>query len=54
MGAKYDIDEIVTIKGKVSVVTSDETGTIYQVKVIANDKATTLFFKEDEIEEVGP
>ena len=53
-GAKYDIDEIVTIKGKVSVVTSDETGTIYQVKVIANDKATTLFFKEDEIEEVGP
>ena len=37
MGAKYDVDEVVTINGKVSVVTSDETGTIYQVKIIAND-----------------
>lgn len=53
MGAKYDVDDKVSIEGKVSVVTSDETGTIYQVKVIANDKATTLFFKEDELQEVG-
>lgn len=51
MGAKYDIDETVSITGKVQMVTTDETGTTYQVKVIANDKATTLFFKEDEIEE---
>ncbi len=51
MGAKYDVDEIVKITGKVTVVTSDETGTVYQVKVIANDKPATLFFKEDELEE---
>lgn len=49
MGAKYDVEDKVLIEGKVTVVTSDETGTVYQVKVIANDKATTLFFKEDEI-----
>lgn len=54
MGAKYDVDSLVKINGKVSVVTSDETGTIYQVKIIANDKATTLFFKEDELQEVEP
>ena len=51
MGAKYDVDEVVKITGKVTVVTSDETGTVYQVKIIANDKPTTLFFKEDEISE---
>ena len=51
MAAKFNVDDKVIIEGKVSVVTSDETGTIYQVKVIANDKATTLFFKEDEISE---
>lgn len=51
MAAKYDVDSKVNIEGKVVSVTSDETGTIYQVKVIANDKATTLFFKEDEISE---
>jgi hypothetical protein len=49
MGAKYDVDDKVTIEGKVTVVTSDETGTVYQVKVVANDKATTLYLKEDEI-----
>lgn len=49
MAAKYDVDTDVVIKGKVVTVTSDETGTVYQVKVIANDKATTLYFKEDEI-----
>ena len=54
MGAKYDVDVQVSILGKVSVVTSDETGTIYQVKIIANDKPTTLFFKEDELHEVEP
>ena len=51
MGAKYDVDEIVKITGKVTVVTSDETGTVYQVKVISQDKAVTLYFKEDEISE---
>lgn len=50
MGAKYDIDEVVAISGKIMSATTDETGTVYQVKVIANDKATTLYFKEDEIE----
>lgn len=49
MGAKYDVDDRVQIEGKVTVVTSDETGTIYQVKVIANDKPVTMYFKEDEI-----
>lgn len=49
MGAKYDVDQVVNVSGKVISATTDETGTIYQVKVIAQDKATTLFFKEDEI-----
>lgn len=51
MGAKYDVDEVVKLSAKVISSTTDETGTIYQVKVIANDKATTLYLKEDEIEE---
>lgn len=50
MAAKYEIDEKVTIEGRIVSATSDETGTVYQVKVIANDKATTLYMKEDEIE----
>ena len=54
MAAKYDVDAKVTIEGKVMTVTSDETGTIYQVKIIANDKATTLYFKEDELTAVEP
>lgn len=49
MGAKYDIDEVVDIKGKVVSVTTDETGTIYQIKLVANDKAVIQYFKEDEI-----
>lgn len=49
MGAKYDVDETVSISGKIQMVTTDETGTTYQVRIVANDKATTLFFKEDEI-----
>lgn len=49
MGAKYDTDEKVNIEGRIISSTTDETGTIYQVKVIANDKATTLYLKEDEI-----
>lgn len=51
MGAKYDVDEVVLLNGKILSSTTDETGTIYQVKIIANDKATTLYLKEDEIEE---
>lgn len=51
MAAKYDVDDKVNIEGKVVTVTSDETGTVYQVKVIAQDKAVTLYFKEDEISE---
>jgi hypothetical protein len=51
MGAKFDVDETVTIAGKIQMVTTDETGTTYQVRVVANDKATTLFFKEDELSE---
>ena len=49
MGAKYEVDQTVSISGRVISSTTDETGTVYQVKVIANDKATTLYFKEDEI-----
>ena len=51
MGAKYEVDERVMVEGRIVSATSDETGTTYQVKVIANDKATTLFLKEDEISE---
>ena len=47
MGAKYDVDEMVNVTGKIVSSTTDETGTTYQVKTIANDKATTLYFKED-------
>lgn len=50
MAAKYEVDEKVMIEGRVLSVTSDETGTIYQIKVIANDKAATLYMKEDEID----
>ena len=49
MGAKYEVDQNVSISGRVISSTTDETGTVYQVKVITNDKATTLYFKEDEI-----
>ena len=49
MGAKYEVDQTVKVLGKVVSATTDETGTVYQVKVIANDKATTLYLKEDEI-----
>lgn len=49
MAAKYEVDEEVQLKGKVVSVTSDETGTVYQVKLIANDKAVTQYFKEDEL-----
>jgi hypothetical protein len=51
MGAKFEVDETVNISAKVVSSTTDETGTVYQVKMIANDKATTLYFKEDEISE---
>ena len=51
MGAKSDIDDTLVVPVKVTQVTTDETGTVYQVKVIANDKATTMYFKEDELEE---
>lgn len=51
MGAKYDVDSTVNVSGKVVSSTTDETGTTYQVKIIANDKATTMYFKEDELED---
>ncbi len=51
MAAKYDVDSKVVVEGKVVSVTSDETGTIYQVKVIANDKPVMMYFKEDEVSE---
>ena len=51
MGAKYEVDQTVNVSAKIVSSTTDETGTVYQVKMIANDKATTLYFKEDEISE---
>lgn len=51
MGAKWDIDEVLMVPAKVTQVTTDDTGTVYQVKVISNDKAVSMFFKEDELEE---
>ena len=49
MGAKYDVDSKVNIEGRVVSSTTDETGTVYQIKVVANDKPVTMYFKEDEI-----
>lgn len=49
MGAKHEVDSKVNIEGKVVSVTTDETGTVYQVKVISMDKPVTMYFKEDEV-----
>lgn len=49
MAAKYDVDDKVNIQGKVVEVVSNENGTTYQVKVKANNKSTTLYFEEDEL-----
>lgn len=52
MAAKYDIDTYVYIKAKVISSTTDETGTVYQVKYSSQDKSTTQFFEEDELTEI--
>ena len=51
MAAKYDIEDKVNITGTIVSATTDDTGTVYQVKVVANDKSTTMYFKEDELED---
>ena len=55
MAAKFEIDEKVSIVGKVVSSTTDETGTIYQVKFSSQDKQVTQYFEEDELVEItGP
>ena len=54
MAAKWDIDQTLYVPVKVTSVTTDDTGTIYQVKMIAKDTAVSQFFKEDELLETAP
>lgn len=54
MAAKYEIDEKVSIEARVVSSTSDETGTIYQLKMLSQGKTITQFFREDEIESSTP
>ena len=48
--AQYNVNDTVTITGKVSeVVSNEDFGTRYTVKVKSNDKMIYLNFEEDEI-----
>lgn len=49
MSAKYDIDDKVTINGKIIEAVTNDTGTTYQVKITANNKSTIMWFEEDEL-----
>ena len=49
MGAKYDVDDVLFVKAKVTQVTVDETGVIYQVKMVSQEKVINQFFEEDEL-----
>lgn len=49
---KYSVDDKVTLQGKVVEAIQSEDGTFYKVKIVANNKATTIYLEEDEI--VGP
>lgn len=52
MAAKWDVDQKLMIPCKVVSVTTDGTGTTYQVKLVAQDKNVNLYFEENELEEV--
>lgn len=54
MGAKYEIDDTVYMKGRIVSSTSDETGTIYQVKFRSQDKMVMNFFEEKELDAAIP
>ena len=54
MAAKWDVDTMLYVPAKVVSVTSDETGTIYQVKTVSQDKIITQFYKEDELLDAVP
>ncbi len=49
MAAKYDVDDKVTIQGKVIEVVINEDAITYQVKIKSNNKSTTMYFEEDEL-----
>lgn len=49
MAAKYDIDERVSIIGRVVEVVTDEKGTVYKVKFKANNEMKEIYFEEDDI-----
>ena len=50
MAAKYDIDEKVSISGRVTEVVTDEKGTVYKVKFKANNEMKEIYFEEDDID----
>lgn len=52
MAAKWDVDQKLYIPCKVVSVTTDDAGTTYQVKVVAQDKAINLYFEENELQEI--
>lgn len=54
MAAKWDVDQTLYVPAKVLSVTTDDTGTIYQVKMISRDTSITQYFKEDELLETAP
>ena len=51
MAAKWDVDKELMIPCKVVSVTTDDTGTIYQVKFVAQGKKAVAYFEEAELEE---
>ena len=53
MAAKWDVDQKLMIPCKVVSVTTDDTGTTYQVKFVAQDKSINFYFEENELEEVN-
>jgi len=54
MGAKYDVDQQLFVPVKVVSSTTDETGTVYQVKMISKEQVVTQFFEEDELKDTMP
>ena len=49
MAARYDIDEKVLISGRVTEIVTDEKGTVYKVKFVANNEMKEIWFEEDDI-----
>ena len=54
MGARYDVDQRLYVPVKVVAATTDETGTVYQVKMVSKEQVITQYFEEDELIETMP